>query len=325
MHRILRQTALTLTALSAFSVSAQQSVRPGLSGDVSINLGWFKNDSKLSTEQSSVLNSLNDPGKDEEKTLPVPMWNLQLGLSPSTALYFKSALGGMASSFYVQAGVTQSLYDGSAIGLGFIPGFFENEVWDDPFQTGSPRQETKRTIRGFVFDYENIAGSQISLELAGGKRRIDDERSGSGYDTEAQSALKREGDLYYAALSQTLPFSRDFSLDWQLHYLGDDAQGGALANQRYGAELTAKQRYHHYIFMLGASGARIDYDERHPIFHQVREDNRYGVSLTLIYLAPFQWQNVSAIARAGYDTLSSNIDFYDENQSLYSIGLAYRF
>lgn len=325
MLRTIRQTVLILGTLSAFSVSAQSTVKPGLSGNVSINLGWFKNDSHLSTEQSSVLDSLDESGTNEEKTLPLPMWDLQLGVAPNTALYFKSALGGMASSFYMQAGLTQYLSDGSSLGIGVIPGFFDNKVWDDPFLTGTPRQETKRSIRGAVLDYNRIAGTNVSLELAAGKRKIEDERSGSTFSTAAQDTLKREGDLFYAALSQKLDLNRQFGIDWKIHYIDDSAEGGAVANNRYGVELTARQRIDRYIVMLGASTAWIDYDEAHPIFNQVRDDNQYGFSATLIYLAPFNWRNASAIARAGFDNLTSNIDFYEETQNLYSIGLAYSF
>ena len=325
MLRTFRQTVLILGTLSAFSVSAQSAVKPGLSGNVSINLGWFKNDSHLSTEQSSVLDSLDEPGTDEEKTLPVPMWDLQLGVTPNTALYFKSALGGMASSFYMQAGLTQYLSDGSSLGIGVIPGFFDNEVWDDPFLTGTQRQETKRSIRGAVLDYHRIAGTNVSLELAAGKRKIDDERSGSTYSATAQNALVREGDLLYAELSQKLGLNRHFGIEWKIHYLDDNAEGRATANNRYGVELTARQQINRYVVMLGASTAWIDYEDTHPIFNRTREDNQYGFSATLIYLAPFNWRNASAVARAGFDNQTSNIDFYEETQSLYSIGLAYSF
>ncbi|KDM91167.1 hypothetical protein EA58_13535 [Photobacterium galatheae] len=314
-----------LAALTACSVSAQQAVRPGLSGNVSLHLSWMQDDSHLSTEQPAVLNSLDDSGTKEEKTLPLPMWDLQWGLSPSTALYFKSALGGMASSFYLQTGVNYYLHDSSSIGLGFIPGFLDNEVWEDPFLTGSARTKTDRTIRGGVFEYNHIAGSTVSFEFAGGKRRIEQEQSGSGYDAATQEALKREGALYYAALSQNIDFNRWFGIDWKLHYIKDKAEGKAIANNRYGVELTAKQRYQRYLFMLGASTAKVDYEDTHPIFDKTREDHRYGLSATLIYLAPFQWRNASVIARAGVDEQSSNINFYDETQTLFTLGLAYKF
>lgn len=325
MQRTFCQAALMLGALAAFSTSAKQAVQPGFSGNVSLHLTWMQNDSNLSTEQPSELNSLNDSGTKEEKTLPLPMWDLQLGLSPATALYFKTALGGMASSFYLQAGVNYYLNDGSSIGLGVIPGFLENEVWEDPFLTASPRTETDRTIRGGVFEYNHIGGSNVSFEFAGGKRRVENEQSGSAYDATTQEALKREGDLYYTALSQSIDFNNGFGIDWKLHYIKDKAEGQAVANNRYGVELSAKHRFQRFIFMLGASTAKVDYEDTHPIFAKTREDNRYGLSAAMIYLAPFQWRNASIIARAGVDEQSSNIDFYDETQTLYTLGMAYRF
>lgn len=298
---------------------------PGFNGQVSLHLGTISNDSQFNSKGDKQISSLAQAPSKTTQFVPVPMWDLKYGFAESE-VYFKSDLQGMASNFYLELGYRYYISAKSRLSVGIIPGVLSKDTWSDPFVVNQDRNKTDLSTQGVVINYENIADSSFSVELAAGKSVIDNEQSGASTLTQSEQAkLNREGDLFYAELSQNLHFSRTMSAKWQLHYLQDNADGDAMQNSTAGLDLQLRKSLGRHTFLFGGKGVKRDFKEQHPIFSMTREDDVYGLSLAYIWTAPLNWQNTAFIIRSGWDVTDSNIDFYDKTQVLGTMGVSYRF
>ncbi len=70
---------------------------------------------------------------------------------------------------------------------------------------------------------------------------------------------------------------------------------------------------------------RATFDESHPVFNMVREDNQYGLFAFYSYTQPFNWKNSTFTAMLAYGQNDSNINFYNEEVIAATVGMAYKF
>ncbi|MCE2595817.1 DUF2860 domain-containing protein [Motilimonas cestriensis] len=323
MNKILSFASLAILFATSVSYAAEREV--GWHGQVSAHVGMMQKKSQFNTDENKTITQLGAAQEQGNSVLVFPMWDINYGLQQVAGeFYFQSDLAGMASNFYMEAGYRHYLTDGSRLGFGVIPGVLGRETWQDPYLLGAERQTTDAVIRGLVVNYDNIGGSSFSIELAAGQRELDEEKSGASVNVDS-NLLVREGDLYYAQLSQQWNLSADMGLEWQLHYLQDNADGAAMENQRYGLEVEFTKTFGRHILLAGGQFYRQDYQASHPVFLRKRQDDLMGLSGTYVYAAPFNWPQTLLIARIGWDNRDSNIDFYNEEEVLATVGMSYQF
>ncbi|WP_255990043.1 DUF2860 family protein [Chitinolyticbacter albus] len=323
----LRQPAVLLSCLLFPAAWAAQLPDPGFRGNVSLHAGWAEERSQSNTDSNQRISALGRAPESDDTVLVLPMWELAYRFEGFAGeVYFESALGGMADDFYMEAGYRHYLPDGSRLGVGLIPGVPARDAWEDPFALNVDRVETDMTVSGAMLHYDGILGSGLALELGWGERKLDAERSGQqGYSVAQQSQLRREGDLLYAALGYDFELGKETQLNAKLRYLDDNADGVALANQRVGLEVELSHMVGRHTWLIGGEWTEREYDATHPVFDRTRDDTLWGASLAYIYAEPFSWPQTSLIARAGWSELNSNIDFYDEENILVSLGIGYDF
>ncbi len=309
------------------TASAELANEAGFSGQLSLHVGAKRETSQFITDENETQTSLSASAPSSTQIVPFPMWDLNYTFNGlNNQVYFKSDLEGMASGFYTELGVRHGFSDGTAVSLGYIPGLIARETWQDPFQTGSKRQVTDENISGIRLSADNLFGSAFSGELAYGNRKIEDETSGlHGYSTQQQHQLQRSGYLTYLSLTHQLTITETSYLESEVHWLNNDADGDAMNSQRVGLELEYQQRFGSHLVLLGANYFKHDYKDTHPVFSFTRDDDQVGASLGYVYLAPFGLTQWSTIVRAGWDKSDSNIDFYDSEELLTTVGVMYRF
>ncbi|WP_087020186.1 DUF2860 family protein [Thaumasiovibrio subtropicus] len=329
--RPLRQTLmLSVPVATAIALFAQPSYAQATNtddgqfyGNIGLYVGMSGERNALSTESNSLLPSLGITPDSDSEAVFIPMWDLNYRWTQHE-VYYKTDIVGMASDFYTQLGYRYYLTESSYLAVGYVPGLLTKEAWADPYAVGVERQETDLSVNGWVFNYHGAFGTPYNLEIALGQREIDDEQSGqqAGFNTDA---LSREGDLLYAAVSREHALSEIYGLEWEVHYLTADMKSDAMANDRIGGEIEMTAQFGRQITKFGVSAARQDYDGINPLFNQTRKDTHIGLSATYIYAAPFNWQSSAFVARAGWDETRSNIDFYDSEEWLVTVGMNYRF
>ena len=229
-----------------------------------------------------------------------------------------------------RAGVRQELADSSVVGASFVFTAIPTEVWEDPYMANQSRRETDRSAQGLRFIWGNILDANLDVRYTWRKVEIDDERSGmfGGLGlTPAQIALlDREGNHHRVELLYKWDFGDRHYVIPAFEYHKFDLDGDAMANDRYGVQLTYGYKGDQFSLVANGSYLYADYDKTNPIYNKGREDDIYGGSLTGFWHRPFGmpkgWSLVASVMGLKGD---ANIDFYDTDVVGTSLSVFYRF
>ncbi|NVD08755.1 DUF2860 domain-containing protein [Vibrio sp. JPW-9-11-11] len=303
--------------LASSVVYAEEQKVAGFQGSVSLFTGVAGTYSVMDTESQAQITDYSGSQERHNEVVVIPFWDLNYRFDDSNEVYFKTDIVGMASDYYMQAGYRHYLTDGSNIAIGVVPGLLEKEVWNNPYQLQSDRTTTNAAVQGLVLNYERVLGSNWSLEFARGKYSLDQE--------ESLAALDRNSNLSYIELNYMTDLNESWGIEWLINYLDVDASGSALKSQRISTEAELQLRNGRHITMFASSVGLQKFDDTNPLFKRTREDTKLGVSATYIYAMPFDWKNTLFIARGGWDITDTNIDFYDHDEYLITLGMQYRF
>ena len=280
----------------------------------------------------SVIDSIYDSPDSETDFLP--MFNCEFRYTfadTRTQIYAGNALEDfLRFDFTGRAGVRQEMADSSVVGASFVFTAIPAEVWEDPYMENRSRKETDRSSQGLALTWGNILDGNLDLRYTWRKIEIDDERSGTlgglGLTPAQRALLDREGNHHRVELLYKWDFGDKQYLVPSLEYHKFDLDGDAMANDRYGVQLT--YGYNGDQFSLVANGSYLyaDYDTTNPIYNKGREDDIYGGSLTGFWHRPFGmpkgWSLVASVL--GYKT-DANIDFYETDVVGTSLSVFYRF
>ncbi|MDP2544580.1 DUF2860 family protein [Photobacterium damselae subsp. piscicida] len=110
-----------------------------------------------------------------------------------------------------------------------------------------------------------------------------------------------------------------------INYRDIDADGKAMSNNSYGVTSTLIQRLDRSSYALTLSYKYTDFDAANPIFAKTQENNEFGAFLAYEYAQPFDWKDWGFVSLLGYQNDNSNINFYDQDNILLSVGMNYQF
>ncbi|MGR5062205.1 DUF2860 domain-containing protein [Photobacterium sp. DNB22_13_2] len=301
---------------------------PGLNADISLLTGYSESRSPFNTDDSTI----SDYGKADKESnfLVAPLGTISYtNQALDKQIYFGTSRSDLAfGRFHVELGYKHKLDNNGTLVFSYVPGLLTSETWQDPYLLDQARTKTDSKIKGLRIQYNQILGSNFSLELSGGNQDLDEETSGSSQAnlSDAQKkSLDRQSDIYYAQLSHFRPISRTQFLRSAISYTRNDAQGNAMASDNFGAELGVVQRVNKASFALTFSYNYIDFDEQNPIFERTQQDDKWGVFLASQYDEPMGWKNWNLVSLVGYNQSNSNVSFYDEESLLLTVGMNYRF
>jgi hypothetical protein len=177
-----------------------------------------------------------------------------------------------------------------------------------------------------------MLGSGLEVEYSYRNIDIDTERSGTslGLPPEQQRLLDRNGKTHRISLLYEWQLSKAHRLRPAFAYMKDDRDGDARTRDVYDFQLSYFYISQPLSVVLNASLGFADYDERNPIFDKTQEDDRYSLGGTIFYRNPFGWKvlgsdQISFSLTLLYALNDTNIDFYDEEAFLSSVGVLYRF
>ena len=300
----------------------------GFSGELAVLAGFSRNNSQFNTKVPRTDN-LNDSGKIKNRFIGGPMGTLKYTFADEQKQVFIGnnrsdiALG----QFSFELGYRQSLGRNGVVAASILPGLIQHKTWADPFVTGQDRKETDSKVQAIRLKYDRVLGSDFSLDLAGGKLKVDDENSGDflGLTDAQKSTLKREGNLFLGKISHRYMLSPGLFLRSGLSYLKHNADGNAMNKNEVGAEAGIAKINRDYTLALNFLYRNARFDETNPVFSKKQKNNRYRVNLAYSYDAPFGWTDWDFVSIAGYTYNDSNIDFYDEQSMILLAGFSYKF
>lgn len=229
-----------------------------------------------------------------------------------------------------EIGYRHQLSGGTILDVSVLPTLISGKAWADPYAVGVNRNETD--VKGNVgrLQLTNIGGTAFRTDFAIGQSDVDDELSGAqdklGLTDEEVGLLDRERTYVYAKAGYPfiLPNQAGVFVP-SMVYFNSDAEGGALSFDSYGIELNYAKRIGRHGFVVTLDASDRQYDEANPIYGKAREENEYGAFLAYEFGGLMGYEDWSFITLLGLRTIDSNIDFYNSEQVLASVGVDYKF
>ncbi|MFA0012299.1 DUF2860 family protein [Vibrio lentus] len=321
---------------SAFaSMPAYSGLAPseGFSGNFSVLAGFYSDSSNLSTEQNSNQTSNTMEGDSENQGLLGFLGTVQytFGESLTHQVYVGTTREDIATgTIAFEIGYRHQLSGGTILDFSVLPTLISGKAWSDPYAIGVNRNETD--VKGNVgrLQLTNIGGTAFQTDFAIGQSDVDDELSGTqnsaGLTDEEIALLDRERTYLYAKAGYRfiLP-NQSGLLVPSMVYFNSDAEGGALSFDSYGIELNYAKRIGRHGFVVTLDASDRQYDEANPIYGKAREENEYGAFLAYEFGGLMGYEDWSFITLLGLRTIDSNIDFYNSEQVLASVGVDYKF
>lgn len=321
---------------SAFaSMPAYSGLAPseGFSGNFSVLAGFYSDSSNLSTEQDSNQASLTMEGDSENQGLLGFLGTVQytFGESLTHQVYAGTTREDIATgTIAFEIGYRHQLSGGTILDVSVLPTLISGKAWADPYAVDVNRNETD--VKGNVgrLQLTNIGGTAFRTDFAIGQSDVDDELSGTqdklGLTDEEVGLLDRERTYVYAKAGYPfiLPNQAGVFVP-SMVYFNSDAEGGALSFDSYGIELNYAKRIGRHGFVVTLDASDRQYDEANPIYGKARKENEYGAFLAYEFGGLMGYEDWSFITLLGLRTIDSNIDFYNSEQVLASVGVDYKF
>jgi hypothetical protein len=226
-------------------------------------------------------------------------------------------------------GVRQEIGSAGLVGASLLTTSVATEVWSDPYLTDANRKDTDRTGNGYRLYWQQIMGSGLEIRYSTKKVDIDNERSGQslGLSAAERQLLNRNGDndrldLFYEFNSG----DKRHLVTPSLSYIDQDRDGDAMSNDGYAVGLNyvfkANDRWR---WVFNASYADLDWKEANPIYDKKDSADRYGGSVTVFFSDPFGLKKWALNGTAAYFEEDHDINFYDSEVTLFTIGMFRRF
>ena len=280
------------------------------------------------------INSINDSPKSEYSVTPMLTFNLRYTFaSTRTQVFLGNQLEDLLRfDLATLLGVRQELADQSIIGLSYIFNPVVTQVWKDPYVENRNRSRTDRNVNGVRLTYDRILGSGAKFQYTFRNIDIDDEDSGSnpalGLTSSQADRLDRNGNQH------DLEFLYSVIIEGQgtrhrfipgVKYSRFDLDGEAMSFNYFA--LNFNYRYDVEKFAVAANGyyGYADYDKKNPIYGKTRDDDRYGFGVLGFYKHILGVRDLHLNVNLSINRGDSNIDFYDREIDVLTLGVFYGF
>lgn len=224
------------------------------------------------------------------------------------------------------AGVRHEIESLGTMGVSYVFSGIAAKVWKDPYVVAAERIETDRKQQGWRLSWERMFATPVSLQYT--LRAIEmDELSGKtqlALNEREASLLDRNADLHELRVWYEREVNERHRLTPELIYDNNDANGQAMAAERYGIKLTHTFVHEKFGLVLITSGSytHAEYNALNPIYNETRSDKRYGIDFTYLQFGLFKNypSQLALAANLYYFNEDANINFYDSR--IYGVTLA---
>lgn len=320
---------LSIAICCAAPAMAQLSDSEGVSGEISLSSGYLSSTSNFNTDANATITDNTHKGQSDSQFLLLPLGNLAytFGNQLDKQFYVGTSREDIAvGTLAVELGYKQLLANGTILDASFLPTVLSGETWADPFKTSSERNVTDEKGNAYRVKLSNINNSGFSLDTAYATQEVENERSGldSGYAPSAQ-LLKRDADKLYFKGDYRLRIEQGTFLVPAITLIKSDAEGDAYSFTSWGGELSLFKIIGRHHLAITAGYSQSSYDASHPVYNTTRNDDELSLFAAYEYQQLMGWQDWSLISFAGFGQTDSNINFYDEQQIILSVGVNYQF
>lgn len=314
-------TALAINLYSSFCFADEKG--DNLTGRIGIGFMAINSGDNLIPDSSEdYLGSLNSSAEKESSFLPIilPQATWDIGEKDGVSLFLDTEPPiDKAGSFVINLGTSISSPGGTIYQLSAFASPFE-KAWKNPYLTGVRREETDTSKYGAKFAINRILGSRFRVNFVYLNDAVDDDEIG-----ELIPDMGRDGEVYALTGNYSYYPMESLEIRPQLSLRMGEYDGDSSSFKKYKASLKARYMHGKFMVLPEIFYSYTDYDEVDQIFNTSRENDSYGISLAVNYMAPFGFKNYSIMALAGYSRGDSSINFYDSEAENFGLFLTYNF
>ena len=244
-------------------------------------------------------------------------------------------------------GIRHDFKDVGILGIRLLASTVPTDVWEDPFYKGGDRTDTERTSAGIGLKWESIFGSNFEIDMRARNIEFDKDRNGASlnenlggngaagtstgdngamYISDAgQRLLEREGSIAITEILYTYTLNDSNIFVPSVKFTNDDRDGDARDYTK--AEIKISHMYHNkrWVYVGNIFVGSSEYDEDNPVFGKKQDTDFIGAGINVTYKNIFNLKNWSLNAGVYASEGDSDIDFYDTEIFMATIGMAYRF
>lgn len=328
-------------ALPGFAATPVQE-EPGVSGFFQLGIGAVSAETNMIATTfggSAELgdDTIDDPTQDpDSESAAIPMVALSVTYTfenKTTELFFGSSLEDFLQfDFATALGVRHQVDSLGIFEVSALSTPLATEVWEDPYVAGVERDETDRNTDGVRLQWGSILGSGFDVRISSREVDIDDERSGDALVASAtitateQELLDRNGDINVLSVVYNWNIAEGRILAIGVNSVEHDLDGDAMSYDgtsvqlTYAAKLDDRRRLVSNVFF-----GTYEFDETNPIVDETDEMDQVGVSATYFLSDPFGFKDWTGNIAVVYADSDNDIDFYDTNSAMVSVGMLRRF
>ncbi len=277
-----------------------------------------------------TIENITDAPRDTSSDV-VPALNWLVGYywdTSRTYLFFGNQLEDLIRyDFTGRIGVHKGVGEEGVLSFEIVQNFIPAEVWEDPYLTGSRREDTDRTSTGLRFTWNRIGGSDLEIAVTGRDIEVDNEQSGQSQPLTAaeRQLLDRNGNLRVVEVLYRFGRGKKHRVYPAIRFVDYDLDGAAMANDMVRVQLTYAYKGKRTLLTGNLFVASSDFDAVNPLYGVTRDDDLFGLTLTTFFGGLFGSKNWIGVINAGYFDRDSNIDFYDSEAAILTFSALRRF
>jgi hypothetical protein len=306
-----------MTLISSQAV-AQEDDEPGLFGNIILGGGW--KDSRISqlevTDDNKTVSNLDERGEYKSEAIPVIFGSVGYRFA-QTSTQISVDLQPIFEGG-IELLLAQPLGDTGTVSV--TGAWSVNKAWKDPYLVGVKRSATDETKVGFGVGWEEIMGSGAEISYFFESLDVKDDVSGA-----QDPLLRRDGAEHSLLFGYALPLSQRSVVTPSFSFHRGDFKGKSNSFNGYQFSLEHFLGLGRWIFNTSAEFTWYDFEKEHPLFDKKRKDTKIGASEFITYLEPFGWRGFSLNGLVSYESLDSNINFFDASDLIIGLGVGYNF
>ncbi len=301
---------ILLIIISPVNGFSDDELNPGFNLEISAGFLYGYGESNFNYDDPGI-ESLNQDGKNKEVT--EPYGNIKIA-------YNFSEVGPFI--LYEYEG-SHSLVLGHNLGqfgdVSLTFGYEEDEVWKNPFLTGTDRVKTDLETFSTIFEIEELF-EFINLSVTNTEYEIKDDDLG-----QSNSELKREGRSTVYEIGFNIPLASYYIIVPGFGYSKGDFDGDS--NSYEGNIIKLDQMFifsERAMTTISASFEDREYDKLHSTFNKLRKDNIYEATIMFTLSEFMGFDNLSFFTLGMFTLNESNIKFYDQNSLIIGTGISFK-
>lgn len=340
---------LSLVTVSAMAIEPMQK-EAGWSGFALLGAGHlnYKNNEVAGSDEIDVKNKrIDNRGSGSSKSTVIPAITGVVRYtfeSKKTEVFIGNTLEDyLRLDTSMSLGIRHEYKQVGILGMRLLATTMPTSVWTDPLATGVDRQETDRSSLGMAFKWERIMNSNFEVDFRHRNIKFDTDNNGASlvnnglagtsagsngevYITSAQQELlKREGTEDSLELLYTWIINQTNFLVPSMKYTVSNRDG----ESRDYNEAEFKVSYAHisskWTVASSIFAGSSFYESNNPVFTKKQDASYIGVGINATYKKPFGWKDWGINANLYSSKSDSDIDFYDSELFIATLGMVYSF